>query len=265
MALDGLTAKANTGAGTDTLAGRSVGGKFVGAVMLTDSTGAEIASPATEATLAAASAKLPAALGATTVSGSLSVTTATNDPVLTAYGAVTETAPASDTASSGLNGRLQRIAQRLTSLIALLPTSLGQKTMSASLAVTVASDQSALTVAQATAANLNATVVQGTAANLKAQVVYAGVTATDKSGTIAAGGTAQTAIASNASRRGYWIQNLSAGDLWISDVGPATAASPSLKIVAGGLYESMPGNCPTSAISIIGATTSQAFAAREYT
>lgn len=34
-------------------------------------------------------------------------------------GAVTETAPATDTASSGLNGRLQRIAQRLTSLIAL--------------------------------------------------------------------------------------------------------------------------------------------------
>src|SRR5689334_21635313 len=36
-------------------------------------------------------------------------------------GGVTETAPASDTASSGLNGRLQRIAQRLTSLIALFP------------------------------------------------------------------------------------------------------------------------------------------------
>lgn len=32
-------------------------------------------------------------------------------------GAVTETAPVSDTASSGLNGRLQRIAQRITSLI----------------------------------------------------------------------------------------------------------------------------------------------------
>lgn len=40
-------------------------------------------------------------------------------------GAVTETAPASDTASSGLNGRLQRIAQRLTSLIALIPSVIG--------------------------------------------------------------------------------------------------------------------------------------------
>lgn len=42
----------------------------------------------------------------------------------TKIGSLTETAPATDTASSGLNGRLQRIAQRLTSLIALLPSAL---------------------------------------------------------------------------------------------------------------------------------------------
>jgi hypothetical protein len=40
-------------------------------------------------------------------------------------GSLTETAPATDTASSGVNGRLQRIAQRITSFIALLPTALG--------------------------------------------------------------------------------------------------------------------------------------------
>jgi hypothetical protein len=39
-------------------------------------------------------------------------------------GGLTETAPASDTASSGLNGRLQRLAQRLTSLLALFPAAL---------------------------------------------------------------------------------------------------------------------------------------------
>jgi hypothetical protein len=44
--------------------------------------------------------------------------------VNTNLGILTETAPASDTASSGLNGRLQRIAQRITSLIALFPTAL---------------------------------------------------------------------------------------------------------------------------------------------
>lgn len=67
-------------------------------------------------------------------------------------GAVTETAPATDTASSGLNGRLQRIAQRLTSLIALLPASLGQKTMANSLAVTLASDQTVVKVSSGTGA-----------------------------------------------------------------------------------------------------------------
>lgn len=61
-------------------------------------------------------------------------------------GDLTETAPANDTASSGLNGRLQRIAQRLTSLIALFPTSLGQKTMANSFPIVVASDQSSIPV-----------------------------------------------------------------------------------------------------------------------
>lgn len=61
-------------------------------------------------------------------------------------GAKNETAPATDTASSGLNGRLQRIAQRLTSLIALFPSSIGQKAKTDSLSVTLASDQGALAV-----------------------------------------------------------------------------------------------------------------------
>lgn len=58
----------------------------------------------------------------------------------TKTGSLTETAPATDTASSGLNGRLQRIAQRLTSMIALLPGSLGQKARAASLAVTLSTE-----------------------------------------------------------------------------------------------------------------------------
>jgi hypothetical protein len=64
----------------------------------------------------------------------------------TAIGSLTETAPATDTASSGLNGRLQRIAQRLTSLIALFPTSIGTKASAASLSVVLASDQVAIGV-----------------------------------------------------------------------------------------------------------------------
>lgn len=44
------------------------------------------------------------------------------DTTNTEIGIVTETSPATDTASSGLNGRLQRIAQRITSLISLVPS-----------------------------------------------------------------------------------------------------------------------------------------------
>lgn len=83
------------------------------------------------------------------------VTAATNETLATILttsdfdtktGSLTETAPATDTASSGVNGRLQRIAQRITSLIALLPTSLGQKVSASSFPVIVASDQSTIPV-----------------------------------------------------------------------------------------------------------------------
>jgi hypothetical protein len=55
--------------------------------------------------------------------GSAPVTASFED--VARVGIITETAPGSDTASSGLNGRLQRIAQRISSLITLLPPALG--------------------------------------------------------------------------------------------------------------------------------------------
>lgn len=106
-------------------------------------------------------ANLPATLGQALMANSLAVTIASNQSTLTVndvlngilIGSLTEAAPATDTASSGLNGRLQRIAQRITSLIGLVPTSLGQKTMANSFAVTVASDQSSLPVTPAATEN----------------------------------------------------------------------------------------------------------------
>jgi hypothetical protein len=53
-------------------------------------------------------------------------------------GALNEAAPASDTASSGLNGRLQRIAQRISSLIGILPPARGKQIIDQSLSVTTA-------------------------------------------------------------------------------------------------------------------------------
>ncbi len=58
--------------------------------------------------------------GALNVNISSGLAAMTNDGTFatpTLQGSLTETAPASDTASSGLNGRLQRIAQRLTTII----------------------------------------------------------------------------------------------------------------------------------------------------
>ena len=86
----------------------------------------------------------------------------------------------------------------------------------------------------------------------------------NRSGTITAGGTAQQLMAANALRRGFSVQNLSTGDLWVNATGTASAAAGSIKLPAGALYESPPGAAGTGAISIFGATTGQAFTAREY-
>lgn len=93
--------------------------------------------------------------GSAAASGSAPVTASTED--VARVGIITETAPASDTASSGLNGRLQRIAQRITSMIALLPAALGRTTQAASLSVVQASFEYETVAASATDQILGAT------------------------------------------------------------------------------------------------------------
>lgn len=89
-------------------------------------------------------------------------------------------------------------------------------------------------------------------------------TPTDRSGTITTGGTAQTLMAANVGRRGFWVQNNSAGDLWIRGDGTAAATQPSLKLVPGAIYETPPHMVSPGTVSIFGATTAQAFSAREF-
>lgn len=84
----------------------------------------------------------------------------------------------------------------------------------------------------------------------------------DASGTITAGGTAQTIAAANAARRGMFIQNNSTGDLWFATLATAVLSQPSIKIPAGQSFAASGTDCPTGAISIIGATTAQAFSGR---
>jgi hypothetical protein len=105
---------------------------------IVDSTGANTAAVDTSGRLSVADADVLAKLEAIrvleaasrSVTGTVAVSNPTANPETglakdTSLGSLTETAPTTDTASSGLNGRLQRIAQRLTSLIGLLPTALG--------------------------------------------------------------------------------------------------------------------------------------------
>lgn len=87
----------------------------------------------------------------------------------------------------------------------------------------------------------------------------------DKSGSIVAAGTAQALMAASNVRNGFSVQNNSAGDLWINELGStAVTSQPSLKIASGAIYETPRGfPCPY-AVSIIGATLGQAFTAREW-
>lgn len=88
-------------------------------------------------------------------------------------------------------------------------------------------------------------------------------TATDKSGTITTGGIAQNAIASNANRKGWVLQNTSDTDMYVSDSGTASASSFLLKTGASARSDSM--SVTTGAISLYCATTGKTFAATEYT
>lgn len=83
--------------------------------------------------------------------------------------------------------------------------------------------------------------------------------------TITTGGVAQNALEAAPDRKGFALQNLSAGDLWWSESATAVVGEPSFRLPAGAYYETPPGvHVLSKAVSIIGATTGQAFAVREW-
>lgn len=83
------------------------------------------------------------------------------------------------------------------------------------------------------------------------------------SGTIASGGAAQSLLILDNSRKGCSVQNLSTMDLWVSNVGTASASQPSQWVPPGSEW-SCPFNTATAAISIFGSVTGQAFTARAW-
>lgn len=85
---------------------------------------------------------------------------------------------------------------------------------------------------------------------------------TNRSGTITLGGTAQALAAANTARIGLTGQNISVGDLWINEIGGTAAADTagSYRVPAGAAFSVS----TNRAISILGATTGQAFSATEF-
>jgi hypothetical protein len=83
-----------------------------------------------------------------------------------------------------------------------------------------------------------------------------------KSGAITTGGTAQQLMAANTNRQGIEFYNNSVGSLWLNVVGTATVGGGSIEVRTGGYWS--PPVIPVTAISIIGATTGQAFTCWEY-
>lgn len=86
----------------------------------------------------------------------------------------------------------------------------------------------------------------------------------DASGSIATANTSQQVAPAFATRRGFFFQNQSTGDLYLNYGAPATIGGGSIKVPAGGLYESPQGGAPATTITVIGATQGQAYTAKVY-
>jgi hypothetical protein len=90
-------------------------------------------------------------------------------------------------------------------------------------------------------------------------------TPTNQSGTTSATpSTATNAIASNSSRRGYSIQNLSdSATIWVNDLATA-AVNTGHKILPNGYYETPFGMAPKIAVSVLSTTAAVPYTAREW-
>jgi hypothetical protein len=92
----------------------------------------------------------------------------------------------------------------------------------------------------------------------------AGAAAIDGSGTIVTGGMAQTLFAGTVPVNGYLVANNSSANLYVCDIGIATAGGASVPIAPGAVYMTPSGYRPAGMVSLYGGTTGQAFAARRW-
>ncbi len=92
----------------------------------------------------------------------------------------------------------------------------------------------------------------------------AGAPAVDGSGAIVSGGTAQILFGGIVPSNGWLVANNSSATLYVSDVGTASAGVASLPIPPGTVFATPPGYKPAGIVSLFGATSGQAFAARRW-
>lgn len=86
----------------------------------------------------------------------------------------------------------------------------------------------------------------------------------DRSSTVTTGGTAQQIAAANTTRTYLLIQNVSTASLWVNVGVVAVQNQPSILLPANGGSVVWEDNfIPTGAVSLIGATTGQAFTCKE--
>lgn len=92
----------------------------------------------------------------------------------------------------------------------------------------------------------------------------AGSAAVDGSGTVSAGGTAQSLFGGIVPGNGWLVANNSSAPVYACDVGAATPGGASIPIAPGAVFVTPPGYKPAGVVSLYGGTSGQAFAARRW-
>lgn len=192
------------------------------------------------------------------------------DGLETLNGAVNETAPASDTASSGLNGRLQRIAQRLTTLLGAGATTIAKAEDAASADLDVGVP--AMAVRKATPANTSGAdgdyeFLQMSAGRLWTSTVLESPAGTRVETTVAVGNTA-AALFGATPTNGFEVVNTHATEwLYIREsASAATVADNSfnIPIAPRSSYTTPLGYKPVTDVSYIATTAGHAVIGRRW-
>ncbi len=92
----------------------------------------------------------------------------------------------------------------------------------------------------------------------------AGPLASDGSGTVVAGGTAQAVFGGIVPVNGWLVANNSLQMLYVCDVGAATSGGASIPVAPGAVFATPSGYKPAGAVSLFGGTTGQQYAARRW-